>query len=148
MHICVYFFSIAPQTDLDGIGIPEIHNSSDVNVAGVGESITDVTDKGEYVETKENEPVDKVGWIIRRISETGGYENVSDSVKADIFGFDITDVGGSIRLFSEVMRRLEIKLAGDELYEAFQRNYDNNIVNKTLDEEKVENTMVRSKVRR
>ena len=34
------------QTDLDGIGIPEIHNSSDVNVAGVGESITDVTDKG------------------------------------------------------------------------------------------------------
>ena len=46
MHICVYFFSIAPQTDLDGIGIPEIHNSSDVNVAGVGESITDVTDKG------------------------------------------------------------------------------------------------------
>ena len=148
MHICVYFFSIAPQTDLDGIGIPEIHNSSDVNVAGVGESITDVTDKGEYVETKENEPVDKVGWIIRRISETGGYENVSDSVKADIFGFDITDVGGSIRLFSEVMRRLEIKLAGDELYEAFQRIYDNNIVNKTLDEEKVENTMVRSKVRR
>lgn len=100
------------------------------------------------METKENEPVDKVGWIIRRISETGGYENVSDSVKADIFGFDITDVGGSIRLFSEVMRRLEIKLAGDELYEAFQRIYDNNIVNKTLDEEKVENTMVRSKVRR
>ncbi len=43
---------------------------------------------------------------------------------------------------------LWIKLAGDELYEEFQRIYDNNIVNKTLDEEKVENTMVRSKVRR
>ena len=28
------------------------------------------------------------------------------------------------------------------------REFDNNIVNKTLDEEKVENTMVRSKVRR
>ena len=54
------------QTDLDSIGIPEIHNSSDVNVARVGESITDVTDKGEYVETKENEPVDKVSWIVRR----------------------------------------------------------------------------------
>ena len=61
------------QTDLDSIGIPEIHNSSDVNVARVGESITDVTDKGEYVETKENEPVDKVSWIVRKISELDGY---------------------------------------------------------------------------
>lgn len=50
-----------------------IHNSSDVNVARVGESITDVTDKGEYVETKENEPVDKVSWIVRKISELDGY---------------------------------------------------------------------------
>ena len=115
------------QTDLDGIGIPEIHNSSDVNVARVGESITDVTDKGEYVETKENEPVDKVSWIVRKISELDGYENVSDSVKADIFGFDIADVSGSIRLFSDVMKRLGTKLDGDELYEEFQRIYDGSV---------------------
>lgn len=42
--------------------------------------------------TRETEPVDKAGWIVRRISELGGYENVSDSVKADVFGFDIADV--------------------------------------------------------
>ena len=115
------------QTDLEGIGTPEIHNSSNVNVTRVGESMTDVTDKGEYVETKENEPVDKVSWIVRRISELGGYENVSDYVKADIFGFDIADVGGSIRLFSEVMKRLKIKLDGDELFEEFQKVYDKSI---------------------
>ena len=116
------------QTDLDGIGIPEIHNSSDVNVARVGESITDVTDKGEYVETKENEPVDKVSWIVRKISELDGYENVSDSVKADVFGFDIADVSRSIRLFSDVMKKLGIKLDGDELYEEFQRVYDESVI--------------------
>ncbi len=33
------------QTDLEGIGTPEIHNSSNVNVTRVGESMTDVTDK-------------------------------------------------------------------------------------------------------
>lgn len=115
------------QTDLDSIGIPEIHNSSDVNVARVGESITDVTDKGEYVETKENEPVDKVSWIVRKISELDGYENVSDSVKADVFRFDIADVSGSIRLFSDVMKKLGIKLDGDELYEEFQRIYDERV---------------------
>lgn len=105
------------QTDLDGIGIPEILNLSDVNMARVGESITDMTDKNEFVEIRETEPVDKAGWIVRRISELGGYENVSDSVKADVFGFDITDVSGSIKLFSDVMKRLGIKLDGDELYD-------------------------------
>ena len=115
------------QTNLDGIGIPEPHNSPDVNVVRVGESMTDVTDKSEYVETRETEPVDKAGWIVSRISELGGYENVSDSVKADIFGFDIADVSGSIRLFSDVMKKLGIKLDGDELYEEFQRIYDERV---------------------
>lgn len=112
------------QTDLDGKEISEAYNLTDVNVARVGESITDMTDKSEFVESEEKEPVDKAGWIVRRISELGGYENVSDSVKDDIFGFDIVDVSGSIRLFSDVMKKLGIKLDGDELYEEFQRIYD------------------------
>ena len=125
------------QTDLEGIGIPEIHNSPDVNVARVGESMTDVTDKNEFVEIRETEPVDKAGWIVRRISELCGYENVSDSVKADIFGFDITDVSGSIRLFSDVMKRLGIKKDGDEMYEEFQKIYDES-VGRDTDKKKVE----------
>lgn len=124
------------QTDLEGIGIPEIHNSPDVNVARVGESMTDVTDKNEFVEIRETEPVDKAGWIVRRISELGGYENVSDSVKADIFGFDIADVSGSIRWFSDVMKKLGMKLDGDELYEEFQRIYD-----ESVDKDKTEGRM-------
>ena len=123
------------QTDLDSIGIPEIHNSYDVNVIRMDESTTDVTDKNEFVEIRETEPVDKADWIVRRISELGGYENVSDSVKADIFGFDIADVSGSIRLFSDVMKRLGIKLDGDELYEEFQRTYDKS-VDRDADKEK------------
>ena len=109
------------------IEIPEILNLSDVNVARVGESMTDVTDKNEFVEIRETEPVDKADWIVRKISELGGYENVSDSVKADIFGFDIANISGSIRLFSDVMRRLGIKLDGEELYEEFQRIYDESV---------------------
>lgn len=131
------------QTNLDGIGIPEPHNSPDVNVVRVGESMTDVTDKSEFVETRETEPVDKAGWIVSRISELGGYENVSDSVKADVFRFDIADVSGSIRLFSDVMKRLEIKLDGDRLYEEFQRIYDES-VGRDTNNEKVEDKMCNS----
>ena len=65
------------QIGLEGIGISEIYNLSNTNVARVGESIADVS--------------------------------------------------GSIRLFSDVMKRLDIKLAGDELYEEFQRIYDESV---------------------
>ena len=70
---------------------------------------------------------DKVEWIDDRLSECGAYEDVDVHVKADIFGFDIADVSGSIRLFSDVMKRMGIKLAGDELYEEFQRIYDESV---------------------
>ncbi len=84
--------------------------------------------------------MDEVGWIVRRISELGGFENVSDSVKADVFGFDIADVSGSIRMFSDVMKRLGIKLDGDELYEEFQRIYDES-VGRDVDKGKMEDKM-------
>ncbi len=128
------------QIDLDGKEISEAYNLTDVNVTRVGESKTDVTDKNEFVETRETEPVDKAGWIVMRISELGGYENVSDSVKADVFGFDIADVSGSIRMFSDVMKRLGTKLDGDELYEEFQRIYDES-VDRDADKDKAEDKM-------
>ena len=130
--------AVEPETNVEVVNpdnnqndtsvMPDIRNGSDVNTARMDKSMTDVTDKGEYVETKENEPVDKVIWIVRRISELGGYGNVSDSDKADIFGFDIADVSGSIRLFSDVMKRMGIKLDGDELYEELQRVYDESVI--------------------
>ena len=83
---------------------------------------------------------DKVEWIADRLSECGAYEDVDVPVKADIFGFDIGDVSGSIRLFSDVMKRMGIKLAGDELYEEFQRIYDES-VGRDAGKEKAEDKM-------
>ena len=128
------------QIDLEGTEMSKVHNLSDENVTRMDEGITDVTGKSELVEHEEKEPVDKAGWIVRRISELGGYENVSDSVKADIFGFDIADVSGSIRLFLDVMKKLGIKLDGDGLYEEFQRIYDET-VSRDADKERAEDKM-------
>ena len=125
------------QIDLEGTEMSKVHNLSDENVTRMDEGITDVTGKSELVEHEEKESVDEVGWIVRRISDLGGFENVSDSVKADVFGFDIADISGSIRLFSDVMKRLEIKLAGDELYEEFQRIYDE-AISRDVDKGKAE----------
>ena len=129
--------AVEPRTNVDVMNpdnnqndtsvMPDIRNVSDVNTARMDEDITDVTGKSEFMESEEKVSVDKAGWIVRRISELGGYENISDSVKADIFGFDIADVSGSIWLFSDVMKRLGIKLDGDEMYEEFQRIYDESV---------------------
>ena len=138
--------AIEPETNVEVVNpdnnqndtsvMPDIRNVSDVNTARMDEDITDVTGKSEFMESEEKVSVDKAGWIVRRISELGGYENISDSVKADIFGFDIADVSGSIRLFSDVMKKLGMKLDGDELYEEFQRIYDKT-VSRDADKEKV-----------
>lgn len=129
--------AIEPETNVEVVNpdnnqndtsvMPDICNVSDVNTARMDEDITDVIGKSEFMESEEKVSVDKAGWIVRRISELGGYENISDSVKADIFGFDIADVSGSIWLFSDVMKRLGIKLDGDEMYEEFQRIYDESV---------------------
>ena len=49
-------------------------------------------------------------------------------------------MSGSIRLFSDVMKRLGIKLDGDELYEEFQRIYDEEI-SRDVDKGKAEDKM-------
>lgn len=56
------------------------------------------------------------------------------------YRLDIADVSGSIRLFSDVMKRLGIRLAGDELYEEFQRIYDES-VSKDAGKKKTEDKM-------
>ena len=129
--------AVEPETNVEVVNpdnnqndtsvMPDIRNVSDVNTARMDEDITDITGKSEFMESEEKVSVDKAGWIVRRISELGGYENISDSVKADIFGFNIADVSGSIWLFSDVMKRLGIKPDGDEMYEEFQRIYDESV---------------------
>ena len=128
------------KIDLYGAGMSDVLNVPDVDVVRTEERITDVIGKSECMEVKESGSMDKVAWIVRRISENGGYGNISDSVKADIFDFDIADVSGSIKLFSDVMKRLGIRIDGTELYEEFQKLYDES-VSRDADKEREEDKM-------
>ena len=112
------------QSILYDDGMSEVDNLSDVVVTRTDGRVADMTGKSKYVEAKGLNPADRAERIIRRILELGGYENIDASAKADVFEFDITNVSGSIRLFSDAMKRLGLKLDGDELYEEFQRIYD------------------------
>lgn len=124
------------QSILYDDGTSEVDNLSDVVVTRTDGRVVDMIGKIEYAEAKELNPADRAERIIRRILELGGYENVDASTKADVFEFDITNVSGSIRLFSDAMKRLGLKLDGDELYEEFQRIYDAS-VGRDVDKEKI-----------
>ena len=124
------------QSILYDDGMSEVDNLSDVVVTRTDGRVVDMIGKIEYAEAKELNPADRAERIIRRILELGGYENVDASTKADVFEFDITNVSGSIRLFSDAMKRLGLKLDGDELYEEFQRIYDAS-VGRDVDQEKI-----------
>ena len=124
------------QSILYDDGMSEVDNLSDVVVTRTDGRVADMTGKSKYVEAKGLNPADRAERIIRRILELGGYENVDASTKADVLEFDITNVSGSIRLFSDAMKRLGLKLDGDELYEEFQRIYDAS-VGRDVDKEKI-----------
>ena len=124
------------QSILYDDGMSEVDNLSDVVVTRTDGRVVDMIGKIEYAEAKELNPADRAERIIRIILELGGYENVDASTKADVFEFDITNVSGSIRLFSDAMKRLGLKLDGDELYEEFQRIYDAS-VGRDVDKEKI-----------
>ena len=137
----------------------EIVADRDVEIPGMEEqaNLYDVEHQimdnaaSEQIYTGENEIVDdveadiliaanKVESIADSLSEYGVYEDIDIAVKADIFGFDIANVSGNIRLFSDVIKRLGIRLDGDEIYEEFQRIY-NKSVSMDVDKGKVEDRM-------
>ena len=69
-------------------------------------------------------------------------DRVPRAGEGGITGDYLADVSGSIRLFSDVMKRLGIRMAGDEIYEEFQKIYDESVgrdVGKEKAEDKVWN---------
>ena len=140
-------------------GNEEIVADGDVEIPGMEEqaNLYDVEHQimdnaaSEQIYTGENGIVDdveadipiaanNVESIADSLSEYGVYQDIDIAVKADIFGFDIANVSGNIRLFSDVIKRLGIKLDGDEIYEEFQRIY-NKSVNMDADKGKMEDRM-------
>lgn len=45
-------------------------------------------------------------------------------MKANAFKFDLSDTGGNLKLFMSVLDKLGVKLDGDQLYEEYQKIYE------------------------
>ena len=79
---------------------------------------------------------DKTYKIARKLSEYGPYKYLKTSVKADAFKFDVSDAGGNLKLFMSVLDKLGVKLDGDQLYEEYQKIYDETVSRNEMEQEK------------
>ncbi|MBQ5852291.1 MAG: relaxase/mobilization nuclease, partial [Lachnospiraceae bacterium] len=69
----------------------------------------------------------KADKIASELTACGAYKYPKTSVKADAFKFDVSDAGGNLKLFMSVLDKLGVKLDGDQLYEEYQKIYDETV---------------------
>lgn len=64
---------------------------------------------------------------MRELESYGPYLYLKNSVKADAFKFDVSDVNGNLKLFINVLDKLGVKLENNVLYEEYQKIYDETV---------------------
>ena len=90
---------------------------------------------------------DKADKIARKLSEYGPYKYLKTSVKADAFKFDVSDAGGNLKLFMSVLDKLGVKLDGNQLYEEYQKIYDETVSRNEMYEKEQEKQWSRGRGR-
>ena len=60
------------------------------------------------------------------------------SVKANAFKFDVSDASGNLKLFMSVLDKLGVKLAGNQLYEEYQKIYEETVSKNDVHEKEQE----------
>lgn len=74
-----------------------------------------------------NVVADKEEKVARELLACGSYKYLKTSVKANAFKFDLSDTGGNLKLFMSVLDKLGVKLDGDQLYEEYQKIYEETV---------------------
>ena len=87
---------------------------------------------------RKNVVADKTDKIARELAACGPYKYLKTSVKADAFKFDVSDAGGNLKLFMSVLDKLGVKLDGDQLYEEYQKIYDETVSRNEMHEKEQE----------
>lgn len=83
---------------------------------------------------KKNVVADKAEKVARELLACGPYKYLKTSVKADAFKFDVSDAGGNLKLFMNVLDKVGVKLDGVQLYEEYQKIYDETVSRNEMNE--------------
>ena len=87
---------------------------------------------------KKNLVADKAEKVARELLACGPYKYLKTSVKANAFMFDVSDASGNLKLFMSVLDKLGVKLAGNQLYEEYQKIYEETVSKNDVHEKEQE----------
>ena len=87
---------------------------------------------------KKNVVADKAEKVARELLACGPYKYLKTSVKANAFKFDLSDTSGNLKLFMSVLDKLGVKLDGDQLYEEYQKIYEETVSKNDVHEKEQE----------
>ena len=59
-------------------------------------------------------------------------------MKADAFKFEVSDASGNLKIFMSVLDKLGVKLDGEQLYEEYQKIYDETVSRNEMHEKEQE----------
>lgn len=72
----------------------------------------------------ERKSVDRAEVIADKLKAYGPYENIPSSIKAEVFGLDINDSSGNLKLYMQVMKKLGVRMGQEEMLEDYQKVYE------------------------
>ncbi len=80
---------------------------------------------GRYI--AERKSVDRAEVIADKLKAYGPFENIPSSIKAEVFGLDINDSSGNLKLYKQVMKKRGVKMEQGEIFEDYQKVYEETI---------------------
>lgn len=108
------------------------------NFARVGYSVEfdDISDEATAIKKYifEQKCISNAEVIAEKLKEYGFYENISVSVKAEVFEFGIDDSSGNLKLYMQVMKALGARMNQEEMFEDYQKVYEETIKKQGEDE--------------
>ena len=96
---------------------------------------------------RKNVVADKTDKKVRELTACGPYKYLKTSVKADAFKFEVSDASGNLKIFMSVLDKLGVKLDGEQLYEEYQKIYDETVSRNEMHEMEQEKQWNKGRVR-
>ena len=104
--------------------------------AGYSVAFDDISDEAIAIEKyiSEQKCISNAEMIAKKLKGYGSFEKIPWGVKAEVFGFEIDDSNGNLKLYMQVMKALGARMRQEEMFEDYQKVYEETVKKQVEDE--------------
>ncbi len=104
--------------------------------AGYSVAFDDISDETTAIEKyiSEQKCISNAEMIAKKLKGYGSFEKIPWGVKAEVFGFEIDDSNGNLKLYMRVMKALGVRMSQEDMFEDYQKVYEETVKKQVEDE--------------